>query len=260
MTNASAASWVQSPKIKSTPPAICKMAYTPTKRSAGRNPRASKEPIHRDFSERSLRTPKSKKTSPIARRNTTGPSIGIKRSGKMFNIKLFIVSLSNYDNIATQMKECVLILDNIRSVENVGSIFRTAEGFGVSKIILVGITPAPVDRFGRKRTDFSKVSLGAEDLVPWEQVETSDLGFKIQDLRMNGFKIIALEQHPNSKKLEASTKHLEPFVLIVGSEVDGVSKEALELADDIVEIPMMGEKESLNVSVATGVALYNLLK
>lgn len=159
------------------------------------------------------------------------------------------------------MRKCVLILANIRSVENVGSIFRTAEGFGVSKIILVGLTPTPLDRFGRKRKDFAKVSLGAEKLVPWEQV--SDLRFKIQDLRMGGYKIIALEQDSRAKELSVVGRELsvdERFALIVGNEVDGVSKEALELADNIVEIPMIGEKESLNVSVATGVALYHLLK
>lgn len=153
--------------------------------------------------------------------------------------------------------ECILVLDNIRSVENVGSIFRTAEGFGVSKIILVGITPTPLDRFGRKRRDFTKVSLGAEDMIEWSQEK--DLKSKILNLKSQNFRIIALEQYPNSIKLEASTKNLEPFVLIVGNEVDGVSKEVLELADSIVEITMMGKKESLNVSVATGVALYHLL-
>jgi len=157
------------------------------------------------------------------------------------------------------MKKCVLVLDNIRSVENAGSIFRTAEGFGVSKIILVGITPAPRDRFGRKRNDFAKVSLGAEDLISWEQ--ESNIKSRILNLKSQGFHITALEQHQNSIKLGSyEANKLDKLVLIVGSEVDGVSKEALELADSIVEIPMMGEKESLNVSVATGVALYHLNK
>src|SRR3989344_2948139 len=143
------------------------------------------------------------------------------------------------------MRECVLILDNIRSVENVGSIFRTAEGFGVSKIILVGITPAPLDRFGRKRQDLAKVSLGSEDLIKWEH--TSSISDKLNKLKNDGFKIIALEQHPRSTKLSNfQTSKLKNFVLVVGNEVDGVSSEALGLADDIVEIPMMGEKESLN--------------
>ncbi|MBI1974553.1 MAG: TrmH family RNA methyltransferase [Candidatus Zambryskibacteria bacterium] len=155
--------------------------------------------------------------------------------------------------------EFILILDNIRSVENVGSIFRTAECFGVSKIVLVGITPAPVDRFGRKRTDFSKVSLGSEKLVSYEACKS--ISPKLEELKKEGYKIIALEQHPLSTKLSNfPTSKLKNFALVVGNEVEGVSKEALELADDIVEISMMGMKESLNVSVATGVALYHLLK
>lgn len=156
-------------------------------------------------------------------------------------------------------KTCVLVLENIRSVENVGSIFRTADGFGVSKIILVGTTPAPFDRFGRKRKDFAKVSLGAENSMDWEYVKAQDLGFTIQDLKEQGFKIISLEQHLEAKKLKSGNKESEPFALIVGNEINGVSKEALDASDEIVEIDMLGSKESLNVSVATGVALFVLL-
>jgi 23S rRNA (guanosine2251-2'-O)-methyltransferase len=153
-------------------------------------------------------------------------------------------------------KTLVLVLDNIRSVENTGSIFRTAEGLGVNKIFLVGTTPAPVDRFGRKRNDFSKVSLGAEELVDWEY--TKDIREVLSDLKSQGFQIIALEQSESSVSL--STCKVEMFALVVGNEVDGVSDVALDLADQIVEIPMHGEKESLNVSVATGIALFELLK
>lgn len=155
-------------------------------------------------------------------------------------------------------KTCVLILENLRSVENTGSIFRTAEGLGVSKIILVGTTPAPVDRFDRKRADFAKVSLGAEELISWEVGKS--INSVIQELKELNFQIISLEQHPNSVKLpNFQTSELTNFALIVGNEVDGVSKEALEMSDEIVEIPMQGQKESLNVSVATGIALFSLL-
>jgi tRNA G18 (ribose-2'-O)-methylase SpoU len=157
-------------------------------------------------------------------------------------------------------KTCVLVLENLRSVENTGSIFRTAEGLGVLRIILVGTTPAPLDRFGRKRADFAKVSLGAEDLVEWEHVSVENFQSTIFNLQKDGFKIIALEQNPKAKKLESlKAKKLERFALIVGNEVDGVSEEALALSDEIVEIPMVGEKESLNVSVSTGIALYVLM-
>lgn len=156
------------------------------------------------------------------------------------------------------MKTCVLVLDNLRSVENTGSIFRTAEGLGVSKIVLVGTTPAPLDRFGRKRADFAKVSLGSEDLIEWEYVPAKNFQSTISNLQNEGFEIIALEQTDKSidvNKCETKDK----FALIVGNEVDGVSPEALAISDKIVEIPMRGKKESLNVSVATGIALFMLI-
>lgn len=154
-------------------------------------------------------------------------------------------------------KTCVLILEDIRSVENTGSIFRTAEGMGVSKIYLTGITPTPLDRFGRKRADFAKVSLGAEGMLEWEY--SKDIGPVIEDLRSQGFKIVSLEQSGNSKDLKEYDSP-ELFALIVGNEVEGVSEEALKLSDEVVEIEMKGEKESLNVSVSAGIALYTLLK
>jgi len=161
------------------------------------------------------------------------------------------------------MRKAVLILDNIRSVENTGSIFRTADCLGVSKIYLVGTTPCPVDRFERKRKDFAKVALGAEESVSWEYVK--NIKDQISNLKSEGFKIIALEQHPDAIHLtpDPSPKLGEgreerSFALIVGNEVEGVSQEALDLSDEIVEIPMQGTKESLNVSVATGIALFSL--
>ncbi len=153
-------------------------------------------------------------------------------------------------------KTCVLILDNIRSVENTGSIFRTAEGLGVSKIYLIGTTPAPLDRFGRKRADFAKVSLGAEGLIDWES--RKDIKEVIEELRDQNFKIISLEQTDKSKNLK-DFDISKSFALIVGNEVEGISKEALEMSDEVVEIEMKGEKESLNVSVVTGIALFSLL-
>ena len=156
------------------------------------------------------------------------------------------------------MKTCVLILENLRSVENTASIFRTAEGLGVSKIILVGTTPAPLDRFGRKRNDFAKVSLGSEEFISWEVGKS--ISSVIEELREQNFKIIALEQTSNSTSLKNfQTSKLSNFALIVGNEVDGVSKEALKASDVMIEIPMRGKKESLNVSVSTGIALFMLI-
>ncbi len=154
-------------------------------------------------------------------------------------------------------KTCVLVLDNIRSVENVGSIFRTAEGLGVSKIYLIGTTPTPLDRFGRKRSDMAKVALGAEEILEWEHRE--NLVEVLDELKSQNFQIISLEQSEKSHDLN-SFESQDIFALVVGNEVDGVSKEALEMSDEVVEIEMKGKKESLNVSVSTGIALYELLK
>lgn len=154
------------------------------------------------------------------------------------------------------MRTCVLILENLRSIENTASIFRTAEGLGVTKIILVGTTPAPLDRFGRKRVDFAKVSLGSEDMVPWEY--RKDIEGSLEELKDQDFQIIALELTHNSTDVR-DFKSKNKFALIVGNEVDGVSSESLKFANEVVEIPMRGKKESLNVSVSTGIALYMLI-
>ncbi len=106
-------------------------------------------------------------------------------------------------------KTCVLILDNLRSVENTASIFRTADGLGVSKIILVGTTPTPLDRFGRKRVDFAKVSLGTEDSMNWEYKK--DIGEIIEELKSQDFKVISLEQRPEARKLKSGYKEEKSF-------------------------------------------------
>lgn len=150
-----------------------------------------------------------------------------------------------------------LLLDNVRSVHNTGSVFRTAETLGVSTIYCGGTTPAPVDRFGRKRSDFAKVALGAEEMVGWEHIEDS---LKlVRKLKKEGFEVIALEQTKNSmdyKKVKISETKV---LVILGSEVEGVSRGLLKLADIVAEIPMKGQKESLNVSVAAGVFLFRML-
>ncbi len=156
----------------------------------------------------------------------------------------------------------VVILNNIRSMENVGSIFRTADASGVSKVYLVGITPAPVDRFGRKNSKLEKSSLGAENFVEWEKVEK--LKNLTEKLKEEGFKIIAVEQDKNaidyrSLKKEIQESGIKNLAFVFGNEVDGIGKEDLELCDLIVEIPMKGKKESLNVAVTVGIILYSIL-
>lgn len=150
----------------------------------------------------------------------------------------------------------ILILHDIRSAQNVGAIFRTADACGISKIYISGYTPSPVDRFGRDRSDISKSALGAEKTVPWEF--SSDVISLVKKLKEEEFQIISIEQSENSidyKKVVAKEKN----VFIVGNEVSGIEKELIELSSVVAEIPMIGEKESLNVSVATGISLFRIL-
>jgi tRNA G18 (ribose-2'-O)-methylase SpoU len=146
-----------------------------------------------------------------------------------------------------------IILEDIRSAYNVGAIFRTADAAGVAKVFLVGYTPAPTDRFGRPQPEILKTSLGASDAMAWEQVATTKE--IIERLQADGVTVVAVELAEESVLLK-DFKEPEHVAYIVGNEVDGVSKEALELADVIVELPMLGQKESLNVSVTAGIVLY----
>lgn len=146
-----------------------------------------------------------------------------------------------------------LILDNIRSCENVGSIFRTADAAGVNKIYLCGITPRP------PRKEIDKAAVGAVDFVEWEYVE--DIRSLVLDLKKDRVKIIALEQSPDSIPYTSfSIPHtIDSSALILGNEVNGISKDVLDLSDTIIEIPMHGQKNSLNVAVATGIALFEII-
>ena len=144
-----------------------------------------------------------------------------------------------------------LVLDNIRSRENVGSIFRTADGAGVKRIYLCGITPIP------PHEKISKTALGAEKYVPWEYHKTTHVLLK--KLKKDHINIVALEQTKDAENIfmfgDKTSKHV---ALIVGNEVKGISPKILKYCDKVVYIPMFGKKESLNVGVATGVALYQL--
>jgi tRNA G18 (ribose-2'-O)-methylase SpoU len=157
----------------------------------------------------------------------------------------------------TDHKEICILLNNIRSAQNVGSIFRTADATGISKIYLCGYTPAPTDRFGRPVSRLVKASLGAEKNVPW--VKDAEAGETIRNLKKNGFFIVAVEQAGKSadyKKIKPRAKTL----FVYGNEVSGLPKSLMSLADIVAEIPMKGKKESLNVSVAVGVSLFRILR
>ncbi len=150
----------------------------------------------------------------------------------------------------------ILVLHDIRSVYNVGALFRTADAVGITKIILSGYSPTPLDRFGRERNDFVKCALGAEKSIPWEYVETPYE--RIQELKTEGFQVIGLEQDERSVDYKQSIDS-EKIVIILGTETTGMTKELMSLCDIIMEIPMQGIKESLNVSVAGGILLYRIL-
>ncbi|MFA5022890.1 MAG: TrmH family RNA methyltransferase [Candidatus Paceibacterota bacterium] len=152
--------------------------------------------------------------------------------------------------------EAIIVLPDIRSSLNVGSIFRTADACGINKIYLTGYTPAPIDKFGRADKQIAKTALGAEKSIAWEKAD--DILKLLTKLKKDGFYLIAVEQDKNSvdyKKVKLKGK----TVFIFGNEVDGLSKNILKKCDVIVEIPMKGDKESLNVSVSAGVALFRIL-
>src|SRR5271168_446908 len=133
-----------------------------------------------------------------------------------------------------------LILHNIRSVHNVGSIFRTSDAAGISKIYVTGYTPSPIDRFGKVRSDIAKTALGAEKTIPWEYIKTPIT--LIKKLRLEGFQVLAIEQHKNSVDYKKVKLHY-PIAILVGNEVSGISKSLLDKCDIVAEIPMRGEKE-----------------
>ncbi len=156
------------------------------------------------------------------------------------------------------MPEITLILHNIRSTHNVGSIFRTAEGFGVKEIILSGYTPYPsypgdtrLPHLAEKITaQIHKTALDAETMVQFTHHDNL-----LTWLQANTLPLVALEQAPTSSSVREFTPPAQ-FALLLGEEVDGIEAELLGKCDYIVEIPMVGKKESFNVSVATGIALY----
>lgn len=142
-----------------------------------------------------------------------------------------------------------LVADRIRSLHNVGSLFRSADAFGVAKVYLCGYTGTP------PRKEIAKVALGAEQTVPWEK--RGQTWKVVEELQAQGVQVVALEQTKKSQSIK-KFKPRFPVAIVVGNEVNGVSRGVLERADAIVHIPMLGKKESLNVSVAAGVALYAL--
>ncbi len=154
-----------------------------------------------------------------------------------------------------RVPEIWVLLHNIRSAHNVGSMFRTADAIGVGHVFLSGYTPLPIDRFGRPVREIAKTALGAEESVPWS-VER-DISRFITRAKEEGFVVVGLEQDARSVDY-AHYSVSRPTLFVVGNEVRGMSASLRAKCDVLIEIPMRGKKESLNVSVSFGVALFRI--
>jgi tRNA G18 (ribose-2'-O)-methylase SpoU len=159
------------------------------------------------------------------------------------------------------MEDFFVVCDNIRSLENIGSIFRTSDALGVTKIFLCGISgKAPVgepQHHFLERKGVIKTALGAEATIPFEYYKQT--WRLIEKLKKEKIRIVSLEQHSRAVAY-TELKPTFPLALVVGNEIEGVSKKVIEQSDDIIYLPMYGKKESLNVAVAFGIAGYHLRK
>ena len=149
-----------------------------------------------------------------------------------------------------------VLLHNIRSAHNVGAIFRTADAAGVSKIFLSGYTPVPLDKFGRTQKEIAKTALGAEGYIPWEYCKTP--GEVIAKAREGGFQIVGIEQDARARDYR-NFKPESPTLFIFGNEVRGLSPQLKKICDDLIQIPMFGKKESLNVATTAGIILFSAI-
>ena len=169
----------------------------------------------------------------------------------MRKLKLDELNRATVDEFKTQDKLPVaVVLDNVRSMHNIGSIFRTSDGFAVDKICLCGITAQPPHR------EIEKTALGATQSVTWEYFETPLQA--VEQLRKDGFHILAIEQAENSTMLNTHNPVPgEKYALIFGNEVNGVSEEVMQLIDTCIEIPQFGTKHSFNIVVSAGIVLWD---
>jgi tRNA G18 (ribose-2'-O)-methylase SpoU len=146
--------------------------------------------------------------------------------------------------------ELIALLANVRSLWNVGSIFRSADGAGIGQLVLTGITGTP------PRPEIAKTALGAEDAVPW--IYEADPAAAARRIQSEGYRLLVLETEPRARPLAALTEVGGPVCLVLGHELAGVSPELVALADELISLPMRGTKRSLNVAVAFGIAAYHL--
>ena len=160
--------------------------------------------------------------------------------------------LSSDEFKATKKNKIILVLDNIRSLNNVGSAFRTSDAFLIEAIYLCGVTGTPPNK------DIEKTALGATETVTWKYFKTTNEA--VAELKQQHYFIASVEQTKKSVMLNKFSKPTQPIAVIVGNEVYGVEQEIINSSDAIIEIPQFGSKHSLNVSVCIGIVLWEILR
>ena len=188
------------------------------------------------------------------RKRRSPEAITSRLSARMKSIKKTArqIQADNLQRSSPLRDDFILMAHNIRSLHNVGSLFRSADAFGVCRLWLTGYTPRP------PRAEISKTALGAEEHVPWSAADRPEA--VLTDLRHEGYRIYGLEQTLRSESLLSHRPPSRKICLIIGNEVTGIDEALFPLIDEFVEIPQFGMKHSLNVSVAAGVALYAFLE
>ncbi|WP_438989507.1 RNA methyltransferase [Polaribacter sp.] len=168
---------------------------------------------------------------------------------KLKNNELGRISVDEFK--AVEKMPLIVILDNIRSLNNIGSVFRTSDAFLIEKIYLCGISATPPNK------DIHKTALGATESVNWEYAE--DTLALVKKLKAEKVKVLAIEQAENSTKLNTFfPEKNQKYAIVMGNEVKGVQQDVVNASDDCIEIPQLGTKHSLNISVTTGVVIWDL--
>ncbi|MGO3718577.1 MAG: RNA methyltransferase [Mesonia hippocampi] len=171
------------------------------------------------------------------------------KNRKLKNSELERISVSEFKN--TKKTPIIVVLDNVRSLHNIGSVFRTADAFLVEKIYLCGITATPPHK------DIHKTALGATNTVDW--VYAKDTLEVIEQLKTENVKILSIEQAENAQMLnDFSPNKEEKYALVFGNEVKGVQQAVVSASDNVIEIPQYGNKHSLNISVSVGVVVWDV--
>ena len=171
---------------------------------------------------------------------------------KLTHEEILNLRLTNEQALSTERNPITLIIDNVRSLYNVGSIFRTSDSALIKELILCGFTPHP------PRKEIEKTALGATESVPWQYFKNTSEA--IAYAKLNNNKVIAVEITNSGRKYTSLKLDDFPLTLVVGNELVGLSNEVLELCDEAIEINMYGVKHSLNVAVATGIVLFEALR